>query len=160
MELRHLRFFALVRQSTGNRRLDIWWRRNESLFLLPCQGKCLKKTKTISLFVCLVLKYCEYDVLTHSPSGVFCLVEKVFWGWQKRSIGFIFSGKDFSKTPTTERCLFEFFSRSYVGLILRIFFWPFQVNNTHCGCGLKDLLPAQFKCQRYLGQCSHMGGYR
>ena len=60
MELRHLQFLTLVRQSTGNRRLDIWWQKNKSLFLLPCQGKCPKKQRVkltfVYLFVCL-LKY-------------------------------------------------------------------------------------------------------
>ena len=84
MELRHLQFLTSIHQSIGNRRLDIWWRRNESFLLLPCQGKCPKSKRVkltfVYLFVCLLTKLsCEHCVWTHSPSGVFCLVEQIIW---------------------------------------------------------------------------------
>ena len=126
MELRHLQVLTSIHQSTGNRRcgrLDIWWRRNESFLLLPCQGKCPKSKRVkltfVYLFVCLLTKrYCEHGVLTHSPSGVFRLVEQIIWVLTKEKYRLRLSGNVFTKTPRKERCLFGFFSRSYIGLIL------------------------------------------
>ena len=131
MELRHLQFLTSIHQSIGNRRLDIWWRRNESFLLLPCQGKCPKSKRVkltfVYLFVCLLTKrYCEHGVLTHSPSGVFRLVEQIIWVLTKEKYRLRLSGKVFTKTPRKERCLFGFFSRSYVGLILWIFSGLFE----------------------------------
>ena len=138
MELRHLQFLTWVRQSTGNRRLDIWWQRNESFLLLPCQGKCPKSKRVkltfVYLFVCLLTKLsCEHCVWTHSPSGVFCLVEQIIWVLTEE-------WKGFYENPEEGKMFIRIFQSE-----LR---WTDSLTEWHTfGCGLNDTLPAQFKCQ-------------